>query len=167
MLDMSKANCLNEKDPDIFFSDENEEYDHKKVAYAKLVCRGCEIKNDCFLLAIEMGNPVGIYGGLTEKERNRKVKSTPRVRRKPTVSISQEANKKKIADTSKKLIPQLEEALILCSTMLQKETITVVQMKIANPEMSLEDIATALSMSRNAVAGRIRRTIDTLKTTKR
>lgn len=166
MLDMSKANCLNEKDPDIFFSNEDEEYDHKKVAYAKLVCRGCDLKNECFLLAMSMGNPVGIYGGLTEKERNRKVKSVERAR-KPKVAVSQENNEKKIIQASERLIPQLEEALILCSAMLPKETIEVVKMRINNPELSLEGIATALSMSRNSVAGRIRRTVDTLKATKR
>ncbi|WP_204358651.1 WhiB family transcriptional regulator [Streptosporangium sp. 'caverna'] len=55
-----------ESDPELFFpltpSDEHE-------TRAKAVCEGCPVLKECRAYAIREGEPEGIWGGLTVKER--------------------------------------------------------------------------------------------------
>ncbi|MGW5679625.1 WhiB family transcriptional regulator [Streptomyces sp. NPDC003860] len=43
--------------------------DHKAIAQAKTLCGGCPVKKDCFNHALDNGTKEGIWGGLTEGER--------------------------------------------------------------------------------------------------
>jgi WhiB family redox-sensing transcriptional regulator len=40
-----------------------------RIAKAKAICAGCPVLDDCRNYAIAAGEPVGIWGGLTEDER--------------------------------------------------------------------------------------------------
>ncbi|MFI1886028.1 WhiB family transcriptional regulator [Streptomyces jumonjinensis] len=43
--------------------------DHKSIAQAKTLCGGCPVKKDCFNHALDNSTKEGIWGGLTEAER--------------------------------------------------------------------------------------------------
>ncbi|MGW4200955.1 WhiB family transcriptional regulator [Streptomyces sp. NPDC004726] len=43
--------------------------DHQAIARAKSICGPCPVKRACFNSALEQGSKEGIWGGLTEKER--------------------------------------------------------------------------------------------------
>lgn len=59
-------------DPDAFFPD-SEQPSHQ-VRDAKAVCAGCPVRLEC--LEAGMGEPFGIWGGLTSPERRRLRRST-------------------------------------------------------------------------------------------
>lgn len=58
------ANCLG-VDPDLFFPERG-----ASTRKAKEVCRGCFVRADCLEFALQ-NNELGIWGGLTERERRR------------------------------------------------------------------------------------------------
>ena len=41
----------------------------KRVARAKAVCRECPVMTDCRAYALQVGEPFGVWGGLSEEER--------------------------------------------------------------------------------------------------
>lgn len=43
--------------------------DHKTIAAAKSLCNACPVKKDCFQYACDNDQRIGIWGGLTERER--------------------------------------------------------------------------------------------------
>ena len=53
-------------DPRVFFSGE------KTVAAAKAVCGGCPVREDCLTYALANDEPVGVWGGVTAEERQRR-----------------------------------------------------------------------------------------------
>lgn len=59
------ANCLG-VDPDLFFPARG-----ASTEEAKEVCRGCVVREDCLEYALESGEKVGIWGGMSERERRR------------------------------------------------------------------------------------------------
>jgi WhiB family transcriptional regulator, redox-sensing transcriptional regulator len=42
-----------------------------EVEAAKRVCRGCDVQAECLAHAITAGEPFGVWGGFTEKERRK------------------------------------------------------------------------------------------------
>jgi WhiB family redox-sensing transcriptional regulator len=62
-----KAACL-PLDSAIFFPDRTA-YRTKKVAGAKAVCHRCPVREECLAAAMDGGERVGIWGGLTPVER--------------------------------------------------------------------------------------------------
>ena len=61
----AKANCMG-VDPDLFFPERG-----ASTREAKEVCRGCVVREDCLEYALAHGEKVGIWGGLSERERRR------------------------------------------------------------------------------------------------
>ena len=59
------ANCLG-VDPDLFFPERG-----ASTKEAKAVCQGCVVREDCLEYALANGEKVGIWGGLSERERRR------------------------------------------------------------------------------------------------
>lgn len=62
------APCQSANDPDIFFPDPTE---HLKIIEAKSLCASCKPadKNACLTFALTNNVAYGIFGGLTEGER--------------------------------------------------------------------------------------------------
>ncbi len=59
------ANCLG-VDPDLFFPQRGD-----PTKDAKAVCRGCAVREDCLKHALTHGEKFGVWGGLSERERQR------------------------------------------------------------------------------------------------
>lgn len=51
-------------DPEVFFPESG-----GSPAAAKKVCAACEVRPDCLALALSLGPVMGVWGGLTERER--------------------------------------------------------------------------------------------------
>jgi WhiB family redox-sensing transcriptional regulator len=58
-------------DPEVFFHSDNErgEPRQKRDALAKAVCAGCPVIQECREQALAVREPYGVWGGLTEEER--------------------------------------------------------------------------------------------------
>lgn len=52
--------------------------DKSKIAAARLVCDSCDLQPDCLEYALDTKQKNGIWGGATEKERRRMIKSPQR-----------------------------------------------------------------------------------------
>ena len=52
-------------DPEVFFPEPG-----GSPAAAKKVCAACDVRSDCLALALSLGNVMGVWGGLTERERS-------------------------------------------------------------------------------------------------
>ena len=61
-----RARCR-DCDPTMFF--DTTESESAEIAYAKAVCAGCPVREQCLGHAIHTGEQFGIWGGLTERER--------------------------------------------------------------------------------------------------
>lgn len=60
-----QARCA-EADPDRWFPEKG-----GRVNAAKRVCAACEIRPECLAYALAAGEPYGVWGGLTGRERQR------------------------------------------------------------------------------------------------
>jgi WhiB family redox-sensing transcriptional regulator len=58
-------------DPELFFPEGDIRSARAQVKPAKLICRGCPVSAACLNWALDSGQQAGIWGGLTEDERNR------------------------------------------------------------------------------------------------
>jgi WhiB family transcriptional regulator, redox-sensing transcriptional regulator len=71
----SAASCQ-EEDPELFFPEKDGRSKAAKAAYdadvaeAKTVCAGCDVLAQCRAWALDVRPSAGIFGGLTEDERN-------------------------------------------------------------------------------------------------
>src|SRR5207249_11335996 len=66
-------------DPELFFSSDdltNRAERIEREAEAKAVCRGCEVRRECFEYAIAAGERYGIWGGLNAQERRAGARGT-------------------------------------------------------------------------------------------
>lgn len=59
----------NNTDPEIWFGDQYEGYDHSQVA--KKLCAACPARKPCAEYAIVAKEQYGIWGGLSPKQRSR------------------------------------------------------------------------------------------------
>ena len=62
---MRQALCA-EVDPELFFPDKG---DWAKAFRAKVVCRRCEVTEQCLAYALERSELVGVWGGTTPEQR--------------------------------------------------------------------------------------------------
>lgn len=160
MLDnklMAEAACLQEPDPDIFFSDEEYRYDPIKVRRAKFICMGCPIKQQCLQDAIE-NDYQGVFGGMTDAERTRHVKAIARTPKQ--LEILKATNDKRTVLAAQELIPILEKALMMYGNDMSPETREIVELRVANPTLTLSELVPLVSrpVNKDYIAGRIRRT---------
>lgn len=56
-------------DPEVFFSDGDAGSALAQVAAAKRICAGCAVQALCLASALRRGEPEGIWGGSTPRER--------------------------------------------------------------------------------------------------
>lgn len=164
MLDYSQASCL-DADPDIFFSNDDYVYDKKIVAQAKLICRGCPIKDACLAEAME-GRYQGVWGGLTEADRTRRANGTDQLSLSPAeLAARRENNAKRTAYASAKIEPYLKKALVLFADTMPQETVDIIKARLANPDVSLGQLGnyTSIKLSKDRISGRLRRAVDDVK----
>lgn len=60
-------------DPDLFFPANREEAEQ-----ALAICASCPVQPECLSYALEAGERFGIWGGLTEKERRKRLRKLQR-----------------------------------------------------------------------------------------
>ena len=67
-----RGNCVG-VDTNVFFPESSLRGIKKIAAYeeAKKYCRSCEVVSECLQFALDTKEPYGVYGGLSEEERNR------------------------------------------------------------------------------------------------
>jgi hypothetical protein len=159
MFDPSQGVCQDEKDLNVFFSDEDGVYDPKKLAYAKLVCRGCPIKMECRAEGTRLGIE-GVWGGLTEKERVREARAVAR-RNAPVTQYAKDmaaaANRERSLLAADASIPIYKRGLEKYGAGMPKEFRVVVEARINNPELSLAELGVLLGTSKDGVSGKLRR----------
>ncbi|MBK6016306.1 WhiB family transcriptional regulator [Streptomyces sp. MBT53] len=63
-----RAACLH-VDPDLFFPISNSGLTLLQIDEAKAVCGRCPVADQCLEWAMRVGQPDGIWGGTTERER--------------------------------------------------------------------------------------------------
>jgi WhiB family redox-sensing transcriptional regulator len=71
------AACLDE-DPELFFPIGKGGPATAQIIKAKAVCAGCSVRVKCLMWAIGGDQELGVWGGLTEDERHRLVRSSRR-----------------------------------------------------------------------------------------
>lgn len=77
-----RAACLDE-DPELFFpAGDDGPLNQAQIEEAKAVCRGCDVQDSCLSWAFVMDERYGVWGGLSERERQelkrRKLKNAGR-----------------------------------------------------------------------------------------
>jgi WhiB family redox-sensing transcriptional regulator len=163
MFDFSEANCL-EADPDLFFADDQENPKGELVAVAKNICKGCPLLLACRTKAIDE-NLDGVWGGTTTRERriivNRKVRNyvpVPRVFTTARRTALQTANSSRVSATTERDNALFADALNKFDD-LDELTVTVLKLRVNNPDKSLAEISQMVSppISRDIVSGRLRR----------
>jgi hypothetical protein len=164
MFDSSQGVCQDEKDLNVFFSDEDGVYDPKTLAYAKLVCKGCPIKMECRAEGTRLGIE-GVWGGLTEKERVREARAVARRKTPPSQyakDMAKAANKERSLLASDASIPIYKQGLEKYGSGMPKEFRVVVEARINYPELSLAELGALLGTSKDGVAGKLRRLKDSV-----
>lgn len=162
-FDMKQALCLNE-DPDLFFSDDEENPDWKLIKQAKAICALCPVALDCLQMAYDE-EAEGIWGGTTARERritlNRErtgyvpiPKTVSEKARKAVAAV----NKAKTVAVSERDKATFEQALEKYGDM-DDLTEMLLKLRLKYPEHSLADLGQELDppISRDVVAGRLRR----------
>lgn len=67
---MKRAECVHE-DPELFFPVGSSGPALRDQERAKGVCRRCPVAAQCLDWAVNVGRPIGVWGGTTEHERER------------------------------------------------------------------------------------------------
>ena len=75
-----QAACLSE-DPELFFPTGNAGPAIAQIEEAKAVCRRCAVIEACLTYALQTGQDVGVWGGLSEEERRALSRRHARTRR--------------------------------------------------------------------------------------
>jgi WhiB family redox-sensing transcriptional regulator len=63
-----RSACLDE-DPELFFPIGNTGPAILQIEEAKVVCRRCDVRDQCLQWALESGQDHGVWGGMSEDER--------------------------------------------------------------------------------------------------
>jgi len=63
-----KAACI-EAESALFFPNTKDHYEHEYEAF--MVCNRCEVRQECLRYAVEHHETIGIYGGMTPKQRQK------------------------------------------------------------------------------------------------
>jgi WhiB family redox-sensing transcriptional regulator len=69
-----------EEDPEMFFPIGNTGHAIVQIEEAKEVCRQCEVRETCLRWALDTGQDAGVWGGLSEDERQSLKRRTARAR---------------------------------------------------------------------------------------
>lgn len=71
--DWQALGSCNTMDPEFFFHPEGERGGprRRRIERAKRICRACPVLEDCREYALSHNEPYGVWGGLSEEERNR------------------------------------------------------------------------------------------------
>jgi WhiB family redox-sensing transcriptional regulator len=163
VFDFSEASCL-DAEPELFFADDEENFNKKLVAVAKSICKSCPIVDACRNKAIEEQLD-GIWGATTTRERrimvNRKrinYVPVPRVQTKQRTQALVVANKLRVTATMDRDRESFVQALNMFDD-LDDLTVKVLNLRINNPDKSLAEISEMVSppISRDIVSGRLRR----------
>jgi WhiB family transcriptional regulator, redox-sensing transcriptional regulator len=64
----SRAACST-ADPELFFPISSSGPAFRHVSMAKAICARCEIRQECLRYALDAGPVQGVWGGMTERER--------------------------------------------------------------------------------------------------
>jgi len=62
---MARALCA-QTDPEAFFPEKG-----GSTRQAKIICRRCEVRQECLAYALAAGEQYGVWGGLSDRERRR------------------------------------------------------------------------------------------------
>jgi len=162
MFDMSQAICQKEKDINIFFPGEDDVYDPQVLNYAKSVCMQCPIKMECRKEGIRL-DAIGVWGGLTEKERRRVAKGTDKVKLSgKAIQIFKAVNAERSLLAATADIPLYKKALKLYGKNMPDDFRRILEARIDNPTLSLTQLGDMLGIRKDAVSGRLRRTKDAI-----
>jgi WhiB family redox-sensing transcriptional regulator len=71
--------CAQDPDPDVMFPHPT---DHGGNAHAKSICRACDVMGDCAAWALDARERHGVWGGLTERDRESIWRRADRARQK-------------------------------------------------------------------------------------
>ena len=64
------AAACHSADPDLFFPVSSAGRSLEQVTAAKRICAGCPVQSECLAFALHTHQTHGIWGGLSEQERN-------------------------------------------------------------------------------------------------
>jgi hypothetical protein len=154
MFDMSQGACRDEKDPDVFFPNEDDVYDAKTLRYAKFVCMGCPIKLECRDEGNRL-NAVGVWGGLTEKER-RRTRATV-VPDQRVLELMRAANAERSRKAAESDMHIYKEALKSSKETIPADVYLLLEARVSNPGLSLSQLGRLVGMSKDAASGKLRR----------
>lgn len=158
MFDSSQGVCQDEKDLDVFFPNDDGVYEPKVLRYAKFVCMGCPIRTECREEGLKMLDEVGVWGGLTERERRRVARGTDKARPGTYAhSLAKEANKERSKMAVDANMSYYVQGLEQQGSTMPAEFRRVVEARIANPDLSLAELGQLLGMTKDGVVGRLRR----------
>ena len=161
MLDFTGAACLEDGvNIDAFFSNDDGEYGKASLRYAKLICRGCPLIDACFEEAVAEDHQ-GVWGGLTEVERKRRVSALKRAKSTGPGSLAHQmarvVNKERSSLAADLNIPIYKKGLEEQGELFPDDFRRVVEARIQNPGMSLAELGTYLGVTKDEVAGKLRR----------
>lgn len=154
-------------DPELFFADDEENYNETLVRQAKIICFQCPIRELCLERAMD-DTVDGIWGGTTTAERRifkERVSRglDPYVKGSPITKKAQLrgriANKKRATKAALKDKQILEQAITQFAHKADDLTKQIVELRINNLDKSLTEIGLMLNppVSKDIVSGRIRR----------
>ncbi len=66
----SAGACLS-ADPDLFFPISSAGLGERQIARAKMICAGCQVRQECLEFALAHDQVYGIWGGTTPEDRQR------------------------------------------------------------------------------------------------
>lgn len=162
--DKLQGSCVG-KDPNLWFPEGPSNATENSTAYAKAICNTCPIKLQCLQDAIE-NEYYGIWGGLTETERSRmkRTKSIAFPISSGSLRAGVEANKQRTIQASQKAVALIQEALDKLSTgappqllMVPPQLLMAAQLRVANPDLNLQELADLSNVTKDTYAGILRR----------
>lgn len=159
MFDMTQGVCKDEKDLDVFFPEDDGTYDRAKLRYAKFVCMGCPVRDLCREEGLTgQLETMGVWGGLTEKERRRvargKDKPGPTAHAK---AMAKATNRERSLMASRESMSIYVQGLAVQGAAMPEDFRRVIEARVNNPELSLAELGDLLGITKDGVAGRLRR----------
>lgn len=157
MFDKTLGICRQEEDLDVFFPDEDNVYDKHRLKYAKSVCARCPVKMECREEGDSLG-AIGVWGGLTEGERRRLIKGTDRLRlSEQTAKLFKATNTERQILAAKSHMETYKKALKKYGEGMPNDFRLILETRINNPTLSLTEVGSIIGMSKDSVAGKLRR----------
>lgn len=155
--DKLQGSCVG-KDPNLWFPEGPANSTENSTAYAKAICNTCPIKLQCLQDAVE-NEYSGIWGGLTELERARmkRTKSIAFPITSGSLRAGVEANKQRTIQASQKAVALIQEALDKLGTDVPPQLLMAAQLRVANPDLNLQELADLSNVTKDTYAGSLRR----------